>query len=316
MLGKVTVKADGKEVFAHTPRVTTHEFSITVFGSPATLRFGAGPVATYATCKIEGDGKVTRLLTPGQSAGTESRTPGGKGAPRRASVLSGTAFVFIGDGAMMMFREPPRGRRGGENRGGGGGPGAGYAASPLSAVRRQQEDLVVKASVFIGTSLDGFIARVNGDLDFLPPGGGEPHGYDEFIATVDALVIGRKTFETVLKFDTWPYGEKPVFVLSTRSLAPAPLGAVVERLSGDPAEIVSQLDARGIRHVYVDGGITIQRFLQAGLIQRLTITRVPVLIGAGIPLFGAIQRDIVLRHVGTRQYASGLVQSEYVVAAS
>ena len=173
---------------------------------------------------------------------------------------------------------------------------------------------MVKASVFIGTSLDGFIARVNGDLDFLPPGGGEPHGYDEFIATVDALVIGRKTFETVLKFDTWPYGEKPVFVLSTRTLAPAPLGAVVERMSGDPAEIVSQLDARGIRHVYVDGGITIQRFLQAGLIQRLTITRVPVLIGAGIPLFGAIQRDIVLRHVGTRQYASGLVQSEYVVA--
>jgi dihydrofolate reductase len=173
----------------------------------------------------------------------------------------------------------------------------------------------VKASVFIGTSLDGFIARVNGDLDFLPAGGGEPHGYDEFIATVDALVIGRKTFQTVLKFDTWPYGEKPVFVLSTHTLAPAPLGAAVERMSGDPAEIVSQLDARGIQHVYVDGGITIQRFLQAGLIQRLTITRVPVLIGAGIPLFGAIQGDIVLRHIGTRHYASGLVQSEYVVAA-
>jgi dihydrofolate reductase len=173
----------------------------------------------------------------------------------------------------------------------------------------------MKASVFIGTSLDGFIARVNGELDFLPPGGGEPHGYDEFMATVDALVIGRKTFETVLTFDAWPYGEKPVFVLSTRTLAPAPLGAVVERLSADPAEIVSQLEARGIRHVYVDGGITIQRFLQAGLIQRLIITRVPVLIGAGIPLFGAVHRDIVLRHVGTRQYASGLVQSEYLVAA-
>ena len=174
----------------------------------------------------------------------------------------------------------------------------------------------VKASVFVGTSLDGFIARVNGDLDFLPPGGGEPHGYDEFIASVDALVIGRKTFETVLTFDTWPYGEKPVFVLSTRALASAPAGAVVERMSGDPAEIVSKLDARGIRHVYVDGGITIQRFLQAGLIQRLIITRVPVLIGAGIPLFGAIPRDILLKHVGTRQYASGLVQSEYLITAS
>ena len=173
----------------------------------------------------------------------------------------------------------------------------------------------MKASVFIGTSLDGFIARANGDLDFLPPGGGEPHGYDEFMATVDALVIGRKTFETVLTLDTWPYGHKPVFVLSTGKLSPAPSEATVERMSGTPAEIVSQLAARGIQHIYVDGGITIQRFLATGLIQRLIITRVPVLIGAGIPLFGAVQRDIALRHVGTRQYASGLVQSEYVVAA-
>jgi dihydrofolate reductase len=171
----------------------------------------------------------------------------------------------------------------------------------------------VKASVFVGTSLDGFIARANGELDFLPAGGGEPHGYDEFIASVDALVIGRKTFETVLAFDSWPYGKKPVFVLSTRPLVPTPPGAVVERMSGDPADIVSQLSARGIRHVYVDGGITIQRFLQAGLIDRLIITRVPVLIGAGIPLFGALPRDIPLKHVATRQYASGLVQSEYVV---
>jgi dihydrofolate reductase len=77
----------------------------------------------------------------------------------------------------------------------------------------------VKASVFVGTTLDGFIARANGDFDFLPPGGGEPHGYDEFMATVDALVIGRKTFDTVLTLDRWPYGEKPVFVLSTRLLA-------------------------------------------------------------------------------------------------
>jgi dihydrofolate reductase len=168
-------------------------------------------------------------------------------------------------------------------------------------------------SVFVGTSLDGFIARPNGDLDFLPAGGGEPHGYNEFFASVDALVIGRKTFESVLTFDTWPYGEKPVFVLSTRTLAPAPRGAVVEHLSGSPAEIVSQLAARGIKHIYVDGGITIQRFLRAGLVQRLIITRVPVLIGEGIPIFGSLLRDIQLKHVATRYYASGLVQSEYEV---
>jgi len=173
----------------------------------------------------------------------------------------------------------------------------------------------MKASVFVGTSLDGFIARGDGSYDFLPPGGGEPHGYEEFIATVDALVIGRKTFETVLALPAWPYEAKPVFVLSTRALAAAPRGAVVERMSGAPADILSGLAARGIQHVYVDGGTTIQRFLEAGLIQRLVITRVPVLIGSGIPLFGPIPRDIVLKHVATRQYASGLVQSEYVVAA-
>jgi dihydrofolate reductase len=173
----------------------------------------------------------------------------------------------------------------------------------------------VKASVFIGTSVDGFIARTNGDLDFLPPGGGEPHGYAEFMDTVDALVIGRKTFETVLAFDAWPYGEKPVFVLSIHKLATAPAGAVVEHMSGEPAEIASRLDARGLRHVYVDGGVTIQRFLRAGLIQRLIITRVPVLIGDGIPLFGTLPHDIRLRHVATRHYPSGLVQSEYEVAA-
>lgn len=173
----------------------------------------------------------------------------------------------------------------------------------------------MKASVFVGTSLDGFIARPNGAFDFLDAAGDEPHGYDEFMASVDALVIGRHTFDTVLGFDGWAYGKKPVFVLSTRSLPPAPSGAVVERLEGDPTTIVAQLEVRGIRHVYVDGGITIQRFLRAGMIQRLIITRVPVLIGTGIPLFGQLPHDIVLRHIATRQYRSGLVQSEYEVAA-
>jgi dihydrofolate reductase len=173
----------------------------------------------------------------------------------------------------------------------------------------------LNASVFVGTSLDGFIARLDGTLDFLPPGGGEPHGYDEFIATVDALVIGRKTYETVLSFDGWFYGPKPVFVLSSRPLAPAPPGAVVERLFGSPADIVAALGARGFEHVYVDGGVTIAQFLAAGLITRLVITRVPVLIGSGIPLFGAIPRDIHLRHIETRHFASGLVQSEYDVPA-
>lgn len=171
----------------------------------------------------------------------------------------------------------------------------------------------ITATVFVGTSLDGFIARENGTFDFLDAGGGGPHGYDEFFSTVDALVIGRKTYETALGFGSWPYGGKPVFVLSTSAIAAAPRGAVVARLAGDPGEIVAQLAAHGLRHLYVDGGNTIQRFLAAGLIQRLVITRVPVLIGTGIPLFGAVPRDIALKHVATRAYPGGLVQSEYEV---
>jgi dihydrofolate reductase len=177
------------------------------------------------------------------------------------------------------------------------------------------EGIPMKASVFVGISVDGFMARLDGALDFLPPGGGEPHGYDAFMATVDALVIGRNTYETVLGFDAWPYGEKPVFVLSSRPLAAAPNGAVVAHMAGTPEQLAAELDARGVGHIYVDGGITIQGFLRAGLIQRLTITRVPVLIGTGIPLFGAIPRDIPLRHIATRSYASGLVQSEYAIDA-
>src|SRR5947208_14311863 len=98
----------------------------------------------------------------------------------------------------------------------------------------------MRASVFVGTSLDGFIARADGSFDFLSPSGDEPHGYDEFIATVDALVIGRKTFETVLGFDGWAYGKKPVFVLSSRPNAAAPTGAMVERMSGTPTGIRSE----------------------------------------------------------------------------
>jgi dihydrofolate reductase len=169
-------------------------------------------------------------------------------------------------------------------------------------------------SVFIGTSVDGFIARPNGDLDFLPEGGGEPHGYNEFIASVDAVVLGRKSFEKVLTFKPWPYGDKRVVVLSSRPVdLSVAVGGVVEQMSGTPAEIVSQLAATGAHHLYVDGGVTIQRFLRAGLVQRLIITRVPVLIGDGIPLFSTLPRDIRLRHIATRHFPSGLVQSEYHV---
>jgi dihydrofolate reductase len=173
------------------------------------------------------------------------------------------------------------------------------------------------AAVFVGTSVDGFIARSNGDLDWLPAGGGEAHGYDEFMAGIDTIVIGRKTFETVLSFGAWPYGDKRVVVLSN---GPVDLSTVsggrVEQMGGPPDAIVGKLAASGAQHLYVDGGITIQGFLRAGQVDRLVVTRVPVLIGEGIPLFGSLPHDVPLRHVRTRSYPSGLVQSEYEVAAT
>jgi dihydrofolate reductase len=173
------------------------------------------------------------------------------------------------------------------------------------------------ASVFVGTSVDGFIARPDGSFDFLPENP-EPHGYEEFIAGIDAIVMGRKTFETALAFPGWPYGDKRVVVLSGRPLDLSALragGADVEQMAGEPPEIAARLEAGGARHFYVDGGATVQGFLRAGVITRLIRTRVPVLIGEGIRLFGALPHDVKLTHVATRSFPSGLVQSEYRVGA-
>jgi dihydrofolate reductase len=170
----------------------------------------------------------------------------------------------------------------------------------------------MKLSVFCGVSVDGFLARSDHSLDFLSAGEQEPHGFEEFYGSVDVVVIGRKTFEVVLKFGKWFYGSKPVVVLSGSTLDFSSItDGVVEQMSGEPSEIVTRLKARGLKHAYIDGGITIQRFLAAGLVDRLVITRVPVLIGTGVPLFGPLPRDLRLRHLATHSYNGGLVQSEY-----
>lgn len=172
----------------------------------------------------------------------------------------------------------------------------------------------MSVSVFVGASVDGFIARSNHDLDWLPVGGGEPHGYEEFLASVDALVIGRKTFEKILTFNPWPYGSKRVVVLSHQALdLSKAIGGAVEQMSGGPAEVILRLAEGGARNLYLDGGETIQGFLRADLVDRLIITHVPVLIGAGIPLFGTLPHDVRLHHVSTRHFSSGLVQTEYKV---
>jgi dihydrofolate reductase len=174
----------------------------------------------------------------------------------------------------------------------------------------------MKTSVFIASSLDGFIARSDGSIDWLPepePGSDEDYGYQAFIETVDALVMGRHTYETALAFDAWPY-VLPVVVLSHHSITvPDRIPHPVERMEGTPPGIVQRLADQGAEHLYIDGGRTIQHFLAEGLIDRLIVTTVPVLIGDGIPLFGPLPRDVSLRLVASRSFTNGLVQSEYRV---
>jgi dihydrofolate reductase len=200
----------------------------------------------------------------------------------------------------------------------------GFVKTSILAVSNKQKlrryPLVsIKASVFIATSFDGFIARANGDLDWLTgvqsASTEQDYGYEEFIDTVDTIVVGRNTFELVLTFDTWPYSGKKVVVLSSRpSAVPPHLVDSVEWLSLPPQQLVERLAAQGATHLYVDGGKTIQGFLNAGLIDELTITRVPILIGTGLPLFGPLDHDVRLTHTATQQFESGFVQSKYRVA--
>jgi dihydrofolate reductase len=176
----------------------------------------------------------------------------------------------------------------------------------------------MKATVYIATSVDGFIARENGGIDWLPGGGdaesSEDYGYQELIDSVDAIVMGRNTYELVLSFGSWPYGEKPVVVLSSRQVdIPDDIARTVESMSAPPREVARRLAERGFRHLYIDGGKTIQGFLREGLVQRLIITKVPILLGTGLPLFGPLPHDVRLRHLETRQFENGLVQSTYEV---
>ena len=174
----------------------------------------------------------------------------------------------------------------------------------------------MKASVYIATSLDGFIARVNGDLDWLTSGNdtqtNNDYGYQAFMDSVDVIIMGSNTFEKVLTFEGWPYSTKKVVVLSSRSLdIPTHLLKCVELLALSPESVIAHLQEQGANHLYIDGGQTIQGFLRAGLITELIITRIPILIGNGIPLFGDTNRDIRLTHLETRQFENGFVQSRY-----
>ncbi|HEY9734709.1 MAG TPA: dihydrofolate reductase family protein [Trichocoleus sp.] len=178
--------------------------------------------------------------------------------------------------------------------------------------------MTVKSSVFIATSLDGYIARTDNSLDWLDRANanvpsGEDCGYGEFIDSVDVLVMGRNSFEKVLSFGEWPYS-KPVVVLSRSDLAiPNSITADVSRSAESPRALVERLGHSGAKHLYIDGGLVIQSFLREGLIDEITITLIPIILGAGKPLFGPLEKDIELTHIATKTYDFGFVQNKYRV---
>ena len=173
----------------------------------------------------------------------------------------------------------------------------------------------MKTTVLCAVSLDGYIARSDGDVSWLgtPSEDGDDGGFSALMETIDFVVMGRNTFDKVMTFGVWPY-EKSVVVLTNRELVvPHDLGGSVETMSGTPDEVVAALAGRGAEHLYIDGGKTVQAFLDAGLIRKIILTTVPVLIGEGISLFGKLDKDVRLQHSATRTLHRGLVQSEYQV---
>ena len=177
----------------------------------------------------------------------------------------------------------------------------------------------LKVSVFISTSLDGYIARKNGELDWLDAANanvsdGEDFGFIQFMQSVDSIVMGRNTYEKVLSFGGWPYGTASVIVLSRTPIEfPDDPDHNVVSSAESLKDLCLRLENGGAKRLCVDGGITIQRFLADGLITDMTINVVPVVLGSGISLFGSVEKDIILKHVATKSFDAGFVQSTYNV---
>lgn len=173
----------------------------------------------------------------------------------------------------------------------------------------------MKNIVFIAKSLDGYIAGKNGELEWLhaiPNPENNDMGYNQLMEDIDAIVMGRTTFETVLGFGIeWPY-QKPVFVLSRSiKVVPEKLKDKVFLLAGSPKEILQEIHAKGYFRLYIDGGRTVQEFLKADLIDELRITTIPILLGGGFPLFGELPVAMEFEHIQSEVFLNQIVQDHY-----
>ena len=172
-----------------------------------------------------------------------------------------------------------------------------------------------KNKVFIATSLDGYIADKNGGIDWLhsvPNPEQNDMGYTDFISQIDALVMGRTTFETVCGFEEWPY-QKPVFVLSN-SLSELPIAykGKAELVKGDLKQIIQEINSKGYHQLYIDGGRTIQSFLKEDLIDEMTITIIPYLLGGGTSLFSELPNKLDFECSNTNLYLGKVAQNKFV----
>lgn len=177
---------------------------------------------------------------------------------------------------------------------------------PLNKVDRP------KISIYIATSIDGYIARKDGSLDWLDRVGGfdEDYGFQKLLDSIDAVILGRGTYEIAAGVTDWPYKGKKIVVLS-HSLKTVREEAEIFR--GDLTELVSQLHSEGIKHIWIDGGVTISQFLNLGLVDFMTLSVIPILLGNGIPLFNVIGKEITCRLVSSLSYPSGLAQLNYEI---
>ncbi len=177
----------------------------------------------------------------------------------------------------------------------------------------------MKATVYIATSIDGYIARKDGRIDWLDAQdekdhGEEDYGFYSFMEKVDCLVMGRNTFDFVKSVEPWPYeGKRLVVISKTLKEVPEKLKGKVELSSLEPLELYQKLETEGCKQLYIDGGKTVQSFIRANLIDDVIITRIPVLIGEGLPLFGAVSKDLDLELLGCQAFATGFVQVHYRV---
>lgn len=176
----------------------------------------------------------------------------------------------------------------------------------------------IKFSAYIAASVDGYIARLNGKLDWLNDAAGqnssEDYGYQEYLAAIDCIVMGRRSFEKTASFAKWPYQGKQVIVLS-KSLKSVPpdLEGKATLFNGQIELLLVELQNYKIRQVYVDGGLTIQSFVRAEMLDEITITQIPVLLGKGLPLFGEVFKDVKLKLIHSKSYDNGFVQSKYQI---